>query len=284
LGAVGGDRKAGYLRLDDARMPRLQVKWSSGSIDLERKRAEYVKRLTVGKRKRPTGLEVDTEADVLSKRAKPKKDIATFAWRGPQCGMGVLWNCEVCRRGLIAQVSWPVEEDGRETAQSVLESLEDHGIQGWDTWAVDGLAFLAPTTFDLVGWRRMTRYLELRLSQQRERLKVARWGMVPLVLRGRSVEEWYERENSRRRDVVWRAQQATIKGHEGVAARGLRRGVLAGLRRNGRRLLRRPPGEEFAAQAWHCPTSNRLHLVETVGGEGEVLQGVVDSVICHQEM
>jgi hypothetical protein len=130
----------------------------------------------------------------------------------------------------------------------------------------------------------MTRYLELRLSQQRERLKVARWGMVPLVLRGRSVEEWYERENSRRRDVVWRAQQATIKGHEGVAARGLRRGVLAGLRRNGRRLLRRPPGEEFAAQAWHCPTSNRLHLVETVGGEGEVLQGVVDSVICHQEM
>lgn len=283
LGAVGGDRKAGYLRLDDARMPRLQVKWSSGPIDLKRRRAEYVRRLTVGKRKRPTGLEVDTELDVLSKRAKPKKEIATFAWRGSHCGMGVLWNCEVCRRALIAQVSWPMEEEGRETAQGVLGSLEDHGVQGWDTWGVDGLAFLAPMTFELVGWRRMTRYLELRLAKRREQLKVARWGMVPLVLRGRTVKEWYESENSRRRDVVWKTQNAQIKGHEGVAARGMRRGVRAGARRWGRRLLKRPVGEQFAAQAWHCPTSNRLYLIETVVGEGELLQGVVDSVICHQE-
>jgi len=283
LGAVGGDRKAGYLRADDERMPRLQVKWSRGPVDLERKRAEYVKRLTRGKRKRPTGLEVDTRIQVLSGRAKPKKEMASFAWRGPQCGIVVLWNCEVCGRAVLAQVSWRADEDGRETAQELLQSLEDHGVEGWDTWGIDGLAFLAPTAFDLEGWKRMTRYLELRLAHGRKDLKVARWGIVPLVLGGRTVKQWYESQNARRRDVTWRAQDALIKGHDGVAASGMRRGLLAGMRRWTRSMLRRPSGEKFVARAWHCPDSNRLYMVETTGGEGELLEGVVDSVICHQE-
>ena len=284
LAAVGGDRRAGYLRVDDESMPRLQVKWSRGPVDLERKRAEYIKRLTTGKRKRPTGLEVETGTQVLSSRAKPKKEMAAFAWRGPQCGMGVLWNCEVCRRALIAQASWRADEDddGRETAQQVLQSLEDHGIEGWDTWGVDGLAFLAPTAFELDGWKRMTRYLELRLAHGRAQLTVARWGIVSLVLGSRTVKQWYEWQNARRRDVAWQATEALVRGHEAVTATGVRRGLIAASRRLGRRILRRPPGDEFAAQAWHCPESNRLYMVESIGG-GELLKGVATSIACHQE-
>ena len=48
LAGVGGDRRQGYLRVDYERMPRLQVKWARRHIDLERKREEYIKRLTVG--------------------------------------------------------------------------------------------------------------------------------------------------------------------------------------------------------------------------------------------
>jgi len=284
LAGVGGDRRAGYLRVDYERMPRLQVKWARRHIDLERKRAEYIKRLTVGKRRRPTGLEVTTDLRVVSKRAKPKKDILTYRWRGPQCGLGVLWNCDVCGRAIIAQVGWPLEEEGRETAQEVLESLEDHGTAGWDAWGVDGLAFLASGDYELEGWRRMTRYLELRLLRKQEKLKVARWGMVPLVLRDRTVRDWFEETNRRRRDVAWRSEESEIKGHQGVVAWGERRRLAGGLRTRAARALRQRPVVEFGACAWHCPESNRLYLVEALhAGEGEALHGAVESITCHEE-
>jgi len=284
LGAVGGDRKSGYLRVDDAYVPRLQVKWSSKHIDLERKRKEYVKRLTVGKRKRPTGLEVKTDIKVISKRGKPKKELLTYAWRGRQCGMGVLWNCEVCGRALIAQVSWRPEEEGRGLAQEVLQSLDDHGIGGWDTWAADGLVYLAPSEFGLEGWKRMTRYLEMRLERDGETLKVARWGMVPLVLGERTVREWFEDENRRRRDVRWRAEECEIKGHEGIMVRGEKRRLAGGVRKRAAEIVRRSPAVYFDARAWHCPVSNRLYLVENLHGrEGEIVSGVLDSIICHEE-
>ncbi len=285
LGAVGGDRKSGYLRVDDERMPRLQLKWSQGHINLEKKRSEYANRLTTGKRKRPTGLTVDLEARVISGRSKPKKELATFAWRGPQCGMGVLWNCQVCNRALIAQVSWQQPERLHEVAQQVLGSLEDHAIGGWQLWGVDSFAFLAPEGYDLAKWKRMTRYLELTLTTKREAtLRAVRWGMVALVLGGRTLMEWYQDENRRRRDVRWQAQEMEVKGHQAVAAWGERRRFAGSVRKGLAKLLGRKPAVDFAACAWHCPDSNRIYLAETIYAEGQdVLKGVVDSILCHEE-
>jgi len=266
-------------------MPRLQLKWSQGHINLERKRAEYTKRLTVRKRRQPTGLTVDLEARVISQRSKPRKDLLTFAWRGPHCGMGVLWNCEVCKRALIAQVNWRQFEQLHEVARQVLESLDDHPIGGWQLWGLDEFGFLAPEDYTLAKWRRMTRYLELSLTTRKEAaIKAARWGMVPLVLSGRTVMEWYKDQNSRRRDVIWQAQEIEIKGHLAVAAWGERRRFAGRLRKRAARLFRRSPAINFAACAWHCPESNRLYTVESLyPDQADVLKGVVDSIFCHQE-
>lgn len=285
LVGVGGDRKAGYLRLDDERMPRLQVKWSQGRMNLEKKRAEYAKRLSGGRRGRSAGLTVDLEARVVSHRSKPDKELAGFSWRGLQCGVGVLWNCQVCQRALIAQVSWQSQERLHDLARQVLESLEDHGEGGWQAWGVDGFAFLAPEGYALARWRRMTRYLELNLEDRRQaRLKAARWGMVPLVLSGRTLMQWYRDGNAGRRDVRWQAEEMEIKDHPGVAAWGEKRRLLGRVRKRAARLLRRSPAISFAACAWHCEESNRIYVVESLyGADDTVLKGVVDSVICHQE-
>lgn len=284
LSGVGGERKSGYLRVDYEQLPRLQVKWSGKHIDLEKKRAEYVKRLTIGKRRKPTGLEVTTDVKVISKRSKPKKDLLTFAWRGQHCGMGVLWNCEVCGRALIAQVSWPLTEEGRETAQSVLESLDDHSAGGWDAWGVDGLVFLAPEEFGLSGWKRMTRYIELRLAEKDETLKIARWGLVPLVLGERSVAEWCRDLFAQRREVRWDGEEREIKGHEGFRAWGEKKRLAGWLRTGLARTIGRSPAVKFEARAWHCPDSNRLFLVEGLyGKDSGALQGVAESIVCHRE-
>ncbi len=283
LGAVGGGARDGYLRVDDERRPRLQVKWAPSHFDLAKKRDEYVTRLRGGKRK-PSGLEVDLEARVLSGRSKPKKKLLSFAWRGPQCGMGVLWNCEVCGRGLIAQVTWDPEERLHDLAQEVLASLEDHDEGGWRIWGLDGLTFQAPSSYVLGKWRWLTGYLELNLAQEPRTLRVARWGIVSRILGGRSLSEWYKSENWRRRDVAFDVREMEIKGHEGIAIWGTVAGLKPRLRVLKERALRRPPVSQFAGVAWHCPESNRLYLVETLdAGEGQALQGVVQSLACHEE-
>jgi len=302
LAAVGGDDRSGYLRIDDQLMPRLQVKWSPGPIDLQRKREEYAKRLSgggpvslggrvlrmvpvLGKSRRPAQLEVDTEARVLSQRAKPKKDLLGFAWRGRYCGMGVLWNCEVCERAVIAQVSWLPQERLHETAREVLASLEDHGTEGWRWWGLDGLSFLAPESYLMERHKRLSRHLEMRLAAKKggSWLSVARWGMVSLVLEGRTVAEWFADHLSGRRDITWQSEEMPVKGHEGIAAWGAERGLSGGVRRALGRAVRRG-GSAWTACAWHCPEANRLYLVESVEPEsGEVLKAVVDSIICHEE-
>jgi hypothetical protein len=265
-------------------MPRLQAKWSPNRIDLVRKRDEYLKRLSVGKRRRPTGLQVEAEAKFLSGRAKPGKDFVTFAWRGPQCGYGLLWNCEVCGRALIAQVTWRPEERWHDVAREVLASLEDHAEGGWQTWALDGLAFLAPEKYELGKWRWLTGYLEFNLAQERRTLKVARWGIVSRVLGKDSLSEWYKRENWRRREVRFQVQEMEIKGHDGIAVWGEVRGLRTGLRALAQRAVGRKPVIQFAGVAWACREANRLYVVETVdAGEGVALKGAVEAVFCHGE-
>jgi hypothetical protein len=130
----------------------------------------------------------------------------------------------------------------------------------------------------------MTRFLEMRLAREGETLRAARWGMVSLVLGERTLLEWYEDENRRRRDVTWQAEEATVRGHEGVLARGEKRRLAGGLRTRAARAVKRSPAVDFEARAWHCPSANRLFLVEAIhSGRGDIPAGVVESVICHGE-
>ena len=281
---MGGDGKSGYLRIDDERTSRLQIKWAHGRVNLERKRADYAKRLEKGKRGRPTGIEVDLEARVLSARSKPKKELAPFAWRGQQCGMGLLWNCEVCGRTLLAQVNWFPEERLHDVAREVLGSLDDHGEGGWRTWALDGMEFLAPERYELTTWKWLTGYLEFNFLQGRRQLKVVRWGLVPQLLGKRSLQEWYETERRKHREISFQVKEAEPRRHDGLAAWGKLRGIRPTARALGRWILRRPVENQFLGAVWHCPESNRLYVVETVEAEESIVfEGVVDSLVCHQE-
>jgi hypothetical protein len=112
--------------------------------------------------------------------------------------------------------------------------------------------------------------------------------MVPLVLGDRTVQQWYEEVNRQRRDVSWASEPAQIKGHEGMMARGEVR--VWSVKRAGWSLMRLAarsalhPPTRFEARAWHCPESNRLYLVEALEAPGgETLEGVVESITCHEE-
>jgi len=281
LGAIGGDRKAGYVRLDDSHMPRLEVKWSQQQVDLDRALSKYLARVT--KRGRRRGVRVEENVRVISRRSKPKKKLRGFSWRGPEQAVGVIWRCAECGRTVIAQVISPPGEQIEPLAREVLTSLEDHAREGKITWALYGLAFEAPEEFRLERQKLMAGYLELALATGRRRLRVCRWGLADVALAERDLQHWYEVEQVRRRDVVWECEPAVVKEHEGLVVEGHRRRLAHRARRAMERLLRLRIASDFDGRVWHCPQSNRIYAVESVHHEDpQTMLQVVESVACHE--
>jgi hypothetical protein len=283
LGAIGGDYKAGYLRLDDAHAGRVEIKWSERQVDLDRALERYLAKL--GKR-RQLDLQVDDRARVLSRRSKPDKRLRGFVWgAGDRQATGVIWRCSKCGRTVVAQVMSAAGDRGQALAHDVLASLEDHARDGRHTWALYGLRFEVPERFRLERQKLMAGYLELAFASGRCRLRVLRWGMAEVALAERDLQHWYEVEQVRRRDVVWECQPATVERHEdhdGLAVSGHRHRLLHRPRRAVERLARLRIACDFDGRAWHCPQSNRIYSVEAVHHqEPAMLLEVVASVACH---
>jgi len=281
LAALGGDRKAGYLRLDDSERPRLEIKWSDASVDIDKALDKYLQSLGRPAR-RGRRVEIDRTARVVSRRAMPKKRIRGFAWREKQAGRGVIWRCDICNRTVIVQVVGSEQEDLQSLAARIIPSMQDHPEEGGETWGLYGFVCRIPEGFRLEKQRLMAGFLELEFSRGKRHLRVARWGMAEVALAGKSVSEWFEHLNRGRRDMQGSVSADSRRGEAAARLTGWRR-------RRGEPLLRllqigrrRPP--EFAAFAWHCAASSRLYLVEEFWGREEsVLEEVVAGIPCHGE-
>lgn len=281
LGAIGGDYKSGYARLDDAFMPRLELKWSEQEVNLDRALERYLAKL--GKRGRGRGVAIDDKARVISRRSKPHKKLRGFSWSGRERATGIIWKCDQCKRTVIAQVIAAPGEEGEALAREILTSLEDHGRDGRITWALYGLAFEAPERFRLERQKLMAGYLELAFAAGRRTLRVCRWGMAEVALTQRDLQHWYEVEQVRRRDVIWDCEPQQVKAHDGLRVHGHRRRLLHRPRRAAERLLRLGIASDFDGRVWHCPQSNRIYSVESVHHQdAETMLEVVESVGCHE--
>lgn len=282
LGAIGGDHKSGYARLDDANMPRLELKWSEAEVNLDRALDKYLARL--GRKSRRAEIRIDDKARVISRRSKPDKRLRGFSWSGRERGCGVIWRCNHCRRTVIAQVILPPRERDESLARRILTSLEDHGTDGRATWALYGIQFAAPEGFRLERQKLMAGYLELAFTAGKRRtLRVCRWGMADVALAERDLQHWYEVNQVRRRDVVWDCEPLEVKGHDGLRVFGHRRRFLHRLRRAAERWSRLRIASDFAGRVWHCPQSNRIYNVEAVHHDNaQLVADVVESVACHE--
>ncbi len=279
LGAIGGDHRAGYLRLDDAERPRLEVKWSEQNVDLDRALDKYLAGL---RKRRRLELRVDDQARILSRRSKPDKRLRTFAWSGRESAVGVIWRCK-CGRTVVAQVIFARGERDRTLAREVLGSLEDHARDGRATWALYDLEFTIPQEFRLERQKLLAGYLELAFAAGKRRLRVCRWGMADVALADRELQHWYEVDQVRRRDVEWDCAPAVVAGHDGLEVAGHQRRRLHQSRKALERLLRVHTVTDFDGRVWHCPQSNRIHGVEAMHDDDlQVVLEVVASIPCHR--
>jgi hypothetical protein len=279
IGAIGGDRKAGYLRVDGPEMPRLEVKWSDASVDIERALDKYLKQLGKGRRGRIT---VERGIRVISRRARPDKRLSGFSWRGPQQAFGVIWRCQVCKRTVIAQVLGRNDEDLAPLAREILGSLEDHPRDDSDVWAVYDLVCRVPKSYALESQKLMAGLTELSFMRGRQRLRVRRLGMAEIVLGDASFLDWARIDVNKRKEVWCDGEAIEFKGHDAARLAGERRRLLGFLRTPAERLLRRKNAVSFSALVWHCLPSNHIYSVEALhDGDDAVVNQIADSVACH---
>ena len=296
LGALGGEYKQGYLRLDDPDYPRLDVKWSFQNVELSKILDKYLHSMgrpkgVAGIGKKPLAT-VTRDVKVVSNRAKPDKRLLGFSWHDNTGlkGAGVIWACQGCGRIVFSQVRAYGSEDAVALAREVLGTIEDHAIAGNNCWAVYGLECEVPERFHLIKQGLMAGYIELLFQDRRRNLRVSRWGLAANLLEKKSLTEWFDSNAATvKSPLLWWANDAIVKGHPGLMATGeplrlpvrLQKAALGlGYRLLGRReLLGRPDG---LSRVWHCPESNRLFLVEATVRPAEAeVDGVVDSIRCH---
>lgn len=282
LGALGGDVRSGYLRVDDEHQPRLEVKWSNAGVNLDQALTRYLGQLTK-KARRADKVEITRDTRLVSNRQQPGKRLECFSWQShSQQAHGLIWRCEHCRRTLIVQVLGSRAEELAPLARGVLGSLEDHERDGCYTWALYGFCVDVPKEFELMRQKLMAGYLDLQFEQGRRRLRVTRWGMAQMALGARSVPHWVEIEYLRRRDVHWRAFPLQQEGHPAAGLGGERRRPFHWLRKQAEYLLRFRSAIIFSGKVWYCEPSNRLYAVEEVHARDRACwPRVADSIRCH---
>ncbi len=279
IGAIGGDEKSGYLRVDDRVMPRFEVKWEQAlkGSDPDKVVSDFLKLLRKG-RKGEKAEEVRKGIPLLPERDGVK--MTCFSWRGTYRGYGVAWFCRECKRAVIAQVMGKAGTGLRELAQEVLASLEDHPKGDMVPWSVYGLYFEMPKEWRLSEFKFLTGYVMMKFAKGEEKVTVHRWAMADYLLSGGSLSDFLrERGSKSLRKSKLLEEAVEVRGHEGLRAEVERRERPSRLRW----LFRRPPKPRLFCVLWHCDKTDKIFAVEGRGWEEaeEQVGRLVRTMRCH---
>ncbi|MBU0608940.1 MAG: hypothetical protein KKI08_13730 [Armatimonadetes bacterium] len=285
IGAIGGEKTQGYLRFDDADMPRLEVKWADAGttfVDLDKVVEKYLREMSKGRKNQ---TEVNRDIKLTSKRKlRGKKAPKFFAWKGETQGFGAAWFCPDCHKTVIVQVMGRLTEPVQEMAEQVVVDLEDHPRDEWILWSAYGFDFYSPRDFTLATQKLMAGLIEIGLARDTEQLLAARWGMANVILRKQSLQEWGKKELAKRiKRFDTEFSETTHRGHEAVTIAGRTALPQEKLKSFVDHVRGKGFPDRVQALLWHCPESNKLFYVEGVLDRENVhlVQDVADRIECH---
>lgn len=287
-GALGTDRSSGYLRVQSAEGPSVEVRWFSpkGTVDLEREVAKYRKTMERNARKRRQTIEWRDKPKVAVREARPDKSRRFFGWKGDAHALGVAWYCRTCARVVLSQVTMPGDTSDMTLAARILSSMEDHGEDGRDLWSLYGLAVEIPQGWSLEKHQLMAGYTMLQFRHRNRVLRTERWALASLALEGASLADFI-RVKSRKfwKDYRLQSAAAEFHGHENaVTFQGRSRRIWARVFGQVRRWIRWPGADTMTVHAWHCPQENKLFAVHGThpGGKAQELEETVAALHCHE--
>jgi hypothetical protein len=282
--AVSAEGEGGYLRIAGSDTRSVEIKWeeTKGVVSVPEALERYFKRLRRTARKSRHEIRIKTRPRQLSGVRPQKQAPIAYSWEADRRALGAIWHCGECRRLVIAEVIGQPQDD-LSLAQPVLKSIEEHGRDGWNTWGMYGLVARVPAEFRIEGQQLMSGYLKFAFRRKAVALRVERWGLANVVLKGTSVQDWFlAREGSHlgryryaREDIEWRGHLVMrLVGRERLlpgAARAVQ--ALAALAR---------PALEFRGYVWECPESNKIFaLTGQETRKADVTRQVFERMACH---
>lgn len=200
LGAIEGDYKEGYFRLDDSEDVRLEVKWrrEKHKTSLEKVLENYLSTLQAqAKKKKLTFLPVKPREE-LTKVYLKDKEFKFFSWKtdsldgSSTLGVGEIFGfvsqCNRCHTIVMAQIS--LKEKDATLIPEILKTLEDHSLSNSIQWAVYDFIFFLPDDFRIEKCSLRSGYLEFVFSTNSAEIKIRRWGLANMLLEGRTLEQW----------------------------------------------------------------------------------------------
>ncbi len=301
IAGIGGGRDEGYLRLEDAELPRVEVKWAdaSGFVDIDKMVDGYLQKLRKD-RKVARDIQIDKKARVVSKRRMNKKGLQCFTWSAGLNGYGAAWYCPEASRTVITQITTKPEEKGPQLAERVISSIQDYAQGDWIRWASYGFDVQTPIGFKLTAHKMMAGHIQMTLKRDvladnarsivlqnlvtPEQLTLSRWGMANITLKKMTLHEWAEQEMGKSlKRMKPDLQPAEVNGHEAVAVTGQQLWAHQQLARIVARFADVPYADRVSGLIWHCPEANSLHVVQMlidVGSE-DLPADIAARFICH---
>ena len=160
LSGLSGDQKTGYLRLDDAEMPRLELKWAQTrrkKPDLHATLDEYFKLIRKNYKK---NAELSFRRNVnLIKEAEFLEGctVLGFSWKGSIRANGLIFHAG--KRVTIVQVMGRLKENWRPIVLRIFQSIVDHGDAPLTLWSAYGLKVGVPKAYKLERQKLLSGYL-----------------------------------------------------------------------------------------------------------------------------
>jgi hypothetical protein len=288
-GSLQGDDARGYLRLDDPRMQRLELKWdrAHGENACNAALALYLKELqgAAKRRKDPTEF-----------RREPKEFALLSSWPEGMNGRTVRWSARVecvaafvscggCGRLTAIQVLFPGGEPDMGLARRIVGSFRDHVADpdGPALWSLYRMRVLVPARWRLKEHRFGPGYAEMQFTGPGGlTAEFRRAGPAEVLLKRRPLQEWYLAQLPRGIKVdPGRLERTEVRGDTVLVATLEPKGLLAALRRRSQVPEMALRGKVLEGAAWHCPASNRLWAVNVWASTPEAARQAEWQVHCH---
>jgi hypothetical protein len=168
-------------------------------------------------------------------------------------------------------------------ASRLFSTLEDHGRNGFDLWALYDFQMEVPDSFRLHEQKLMSGYLHLSFQRGAERIIADRWGLANVTLKRFTLKEWFANQALLPLKRMTCEEVETASGHV-VLRYSCKLPLLARLRavRDARFSLRQVPSF-YEAGVWLCPQSNKIYAVQVLRHtrSADLWSELIQRCVCH---
>jgi hypothetical protein len=191
----------------------------------------------------------------------------------------MLSRCTDCGRVVHLHVMGGIGEQLRGLARTVFSSLADHADGDWTAWSFYDVAFRSPAALPLSRSELKSGCIRMEFGRSLTRLEFVRVSLADVVLKGRTLADWFREFHAKRlKRRRFALDASSAHGHEAVGVEGRPWRLLNPCALVGRRRVLR-------GTCWRRTETNRIMICcyDGPAAGADVLSPAVEGFACCGE-